>query len=327
MKETLDTLKQFLGITQAPVSHSEKILSALGGFIAIFILIIINQTFSDLPSSWVLVASMGASAVLLFAIPHGALSQPWPLFGGHLSAAFIGVSCALFIDEPILAASSAVGLTIAAMYYLKCIHPPGGATALTAVIGGESIHQLGYQFLFTPVLMNLLAIFAVAMMFNFIFHWRRYPAYLNRQDPLSPHPKLSTLEAAQTPTTISHDDFVQALKQIDSFVGVNEDEIKRIFELANYNAMHSHLTAQDIHLGGIYSNGQVSKEWSMRQIIDESPSSDPQKDLVIFKQIAGQQKTRSEFAQWAKYPMVEKGNGWKRQDIQQTRQELNPPKQ
>lgn len=135
------------------------------------------------------------------------------------------------------------------------------------------------------------------------------------------------------PATISHDDFVQALKQIDSFVGVNEDEIKRIFELANYNAMHSHLTAQDIRLGGIYSNGQVSKEWSMRQIIDESPSSDPQKDFVIFKQIAGQQKTRSdcvtrsEFAQWAKYPMVEEGNGWKRQDIQQTRQQLTSPQQ
>ncbi len=325
MKETLQTLKQFLGITQAPVSHSEKILSAFGGFIAIFLLIVINQTFLDLPSSWALVASMGASAVLLFAIPHGALSQPWPLFGGNLSAAFIGVSCALFIDEPILAASCAVGLTILAMYYLKCIHPPGGATALTAVIGGESIHQLGYQFLITPVLLNVLAIFAVAMMFNYIFHWRRYPAYLNRHDALSPHPKLSALEATQTPATISHDDFIQALKQIDSFVGVNEDEIKRIFELANYNAVHSHLTAQDIHLGGVYSNGQVNKEWSMRQIIDESPNENPDKDLVIFKQISGQQKTRSdcitrsEFAQWAKYPMIEEGKSWKRQDIHKIR--------
>lgn len=323
MKEILHTLKQFLGITQAPVSHSEKILSALGGFIAIFIIIVINQSFLDLPSSWVLVASMGASAVLLFAMPHGALSQPWPLFGGNLSAAFIGVSCALFIDEPILAASSAVGLTILVMYYLKCIHPPGGATALTAVIGGESIHQLGYQFLITPVLLNLLAIFAVAIMFNFIFHWRRYPAYLNRHDAL----KLSAQDTAQMPSAISHDDFIQALKQIDSFVGVNEDAIKRIFELANYNAVHSHLTAQDIHLGGIYSNGHVSKEWSMRQIIDESPNSDPQKDFVIFKQIAGQQQTRSdcitrsEFAQWAKYPMVKEGNDWKRQDIQEILQE------
>ncbi|WP_019557837.1 HPP family protein [Thiomicrorhabdus arctica] len=329
MKEPFSTLKQFLGITQAPVSHSEKILSALGGFIAIFLLIVINQIFLDLPSSWALVASMGASAVLLFAVPHGALSQPWPLLGGNLSAAFIGVSCALFIDEPILAASCAVGLSILAMYYLKCIHPPGGATALTAVIGGESIHELGYQFLITPVLLNVLAIFAVAMMFNFIFHWRRYPAYLNHYDLFSPHSQLSAQETTQTPASISHEDFIEALKQIDSFVGVNEDEVKRIFELANYNAAHSHLTAQDIHLGSVYSNGHVSKEWSMRQIIDESPSTDPQKDFVIFKQIAGQQATRSdcitrsEFAQWAKYPMVKDGDDWKRQEIQEIRQEHN----
>ena len=325
MKQTFNTLNQFLGITQAPVSHREKIISAVGGFIAIFILILISETFLDLPSSWALIASMGASAVLLFAMPHGALSQPWPLFGGHLSAAFIGVTCALLIDEPMMAASTTVGLTILAMYYLKCIHPPGGATGLTAVIGSETIHELGYQFLLTPILLDLIAIFAVAMMFNYIFHWRRYPAYLNRHDTLSPHPKLSTTEMKQVPATISHDDFVQALKQIDSFVGVNEDAVKRIFELANYNAVHSQLLAQDIVLGGVYSNGEVSKDWSMRQIIDESPNTDPNKDFVIFKQISGQQKTRSdcltrsEFAQWAKYPMVEENNQWKRQDIQKIR--------
>jgi hypothetical protein len=181
---------------------------------------------------------------------------------------------------------------------------------------------MGYQFLITPVLLDLVAIFTIAMMFNFIFHWRRYPAYLNRHDALSPQTKLSAQERAQVPAAISHEDFVQALKQIDSFVGVNEDAIKRIFELANYNAVHSHLTAQDIQLGGVYSNGSVSKDWSMRQIIDESPSGDPQKDFVIFKQIAGQQKnwsdciTRTEFAQWAKYPMVKEDSHWKRQDIQ-----------
>lgn len=324
---SLHAFNQFLGITQAPVSHSEKMISALGGFIAIFVLIIINQLFLDLPTSWVLVASMGASAVLLFAVPHGALSQPWPLLGGNLSAAFIGVTCALYINDPIIAASAAVGLSIAAMYYLKCIHPPGGATALTAVIGGESIHQLGYQFIITPVLLNVLAIFGVAMMFNFIFHWRRYPAYLNRSSSLTPMPGSKTHSMIDRDDAISHEDFVEALKQIDSFVGVNEDAVIRIFKLALDHANQIQLTPEDIHLDGVYSNGQLSKNWSMRHIIDEAPNKDPEQDFVMFKQIAGQEKnrsdcvTRTEFALWAKYPMIEENNCWHRQDINQMRQQ------
>jgi CBS-domain-containing membrane protein len=119
---------------------------------------------------------MGASAVLLFAVPHGQLSQPWPVFGGHLVSALIGVASAKLVAPPLLAAAVAVALAISAMYYLRCIHPPGGATALTAVAGGETVHALGFHYVLTPVLLNVLIILAVALLFNFPFSWRRYPA-------------------------------------------------------------------------------------------------------------------------------------------------------
>jgi CBS-domain-containing membrane protein len=77
-----------------------------------------------------------------------------------------------------IAAGASVGLAIGAMYYTRCIHPPGGATALAAVIGGPNIHALGYQYILTPIAINTATILLVALLFNALFHWRRYPAFL-----------------------------------------------------------------------------------------------------------------------------------------------------
>ena len=160
--------------------HIEKWLSALGGMVSLLGILLISQLSLNMQGASVLVASMGASAVLLFAVPHGALSQPWPVLGGHLVSALIGVSCAKFIPLPMFAAALAVALAIGAMHYLNCIHPPGGATALSAVIGGDAIHQLGFQYVLTPVLLNVLIVLIVAILFNYPFHWRRYPLALRK---------------------------------------------------------------------------------------------------------------------------------------------------
>ncbi|WP_373017301.1 HPP family protein [Thiomicrorhabdus sp.] len=307
----INTAKQFLGINPSPVSHSEKIISAVGGFIALFVILTITQTFLGLSESWGIIASMGASAVLLFVVPKGPLSQPWSLLGGHVLSAIVGVSCALWIDDPLIAAACAVGLSIAVMYYLNCVHPPGGATALYAVIGGENIHAMGYEFVITPVLLDALAILGIAILFNSLFYWRRYPAFLQQRQQQVPTPKIEH-------ESISHEDFLQALKQVDSFVDVNEHDLRRIFDLANLSASKAHLLSDDIELGAFYSNGQLGKDWSVRRIIDESVSDDPAKDFVIFKQVAGQEAkrsdcmTRSEFARWAKYRVMEENGSWKR---------------
>ena len=92
-----------------------------------------------------IVPSVGTSAVLLFAVPHSALGQLWNVIGGHLISAAIGVACYQWLPSNGIAAGASVGLAIGAMYYTRCIHPPGGATALAAVIGGQNIHALGYR--------------------------------------------------------------------------------------------------------------------------------------------------------------------------------------
>ena len=161
-----------------PVSHTERIVSAAGGFAGILVLLLISNHFVGMDDAGFVVASMGSTAVLLFAVPHGALSQPWAVTGGHVTSAIIGVTCAQFVPVPFLAAALAVGLAIGAMHYLHCMHPPGGATAMWMVVGGPGVQSLGYQAVFTPVLVSVLVILAAAVIFNYPFEWRRYPAVL-----------------------------------------------------------------------------------------------------------------------------------------------------
>jgi CBS-domain-containing membrane protein len=178
---SLKVLRTVAGIGADHASHLERWLSVTGGLAGLAGVMLISQAQLGPQGSVGLVASMGASAVLLFAVPHGPLSQPWPVLGGHLVSALVGVACTKVIAQPMLAAPVAVGLAIGSMHYLRCIHPPGGATALSAVVGGEPVQHLGFQFVLTPVLWNAVVILAIALLFNYPFTWRRYPLALARR--------------------------------------------------------------------------------------------------------------------------------------------------
>ncbi|WP_299871605.1 HPP family protein [uncultured Cocleimonas sp.] len=317
-------LKSFFGIALSPVSHIEKVVSAIGGFTAIFFIIIISQSMlsgsGGINSAALIIASMGASAVLLFAVPHGPLSQPWPVLGGHLISALIGVSCAKLIPNDLIAASLAVGLAIGAMYYLKCIHPPGGATALSAVIGGSATHDLGYQFILTPILLNVIVILLIGILFNYPFAWRRYPVFLHRKQNQVTPPNAST----EVIPSITHEDFVYALSEIDSFIDVSEYDLIRIYNLATKKSQQASFDPKKMIVGSYYSSATHGENWTVRQIVDESSgiaegskSKDPDKDIVIYKVIAGKNKrssgysTRTEFLEWAKHQVEPDGNAWK----------------
>ncbi len=207
------------------VSEREHWISAVGGLLGILAVLWVGHFWLDGHGGVLAIASMGASAVLLFAAPHGALSQPWPVFGGHLVSALIGVACARWLDaEPMLAASLAVALSIAVMYGLRCLHPPGGATALYAVLGGETVHALGFGYVLSPVLLNVVVLLAVAVLFNYPFAWRRYPQCWDRQAKANDQPTPERM--------ISHSRLVYALSQIDTFVDVSEEDLQRIYALA-----------------------------------------------------------------------------------------------
>lgn len=212
----MPTLAEWIGVELDPVSSKEKYVSAIGGCLAIGLVALIHQYTLPPGGGSMLVASMGASAVLLFGVPHGALSQPWPVLAGHAVSAAIGVICARWIPAQPLAAGCAVGISIGVMHQLKCIHPPGGATALTAVIGGPGVAALGFSYVWRPVLADAVSMVAIAVAFNGAFHWRRYPAMLGR--------RLQPVEAGG----ISHAAVVEALRGLDSFVDVTEDDLVQL---------------------------------------------------------------------------------------------------
>lgn len=212
-------LKSLLGIELSAVSWREKTVSMLGGLVSILFLTFVTGRVLSLSGTTAVIASMGASAVLLFAVPHGQLSQPWPVLAGHVLSALVGVTCARFIRGPELAAAFAVCLSIGLMHHFKCIHPPGGATALTAVLGGHAIQDIGYRFVLYPVLLNCVLMIGIAILFNVFFGWRRYPAFLSHK------------EAPPSPSTPTHDEIVAALRSIDSFVDVNEDDLIKLSQI------------------------------------------------------------------------------------------------
>jgi CBS-domain-containing membrane protein len=122
------------------------------------------------------IGSLWASAVLVYGAVRSPLAQPRNLIGGQIISAFVGVtSWQLLSGEPWLAQAVAVATAIALMHLTKTLHPPGGATALIAVIGSEEIHAIGYLYVLIPATIGPLVLLAVALVVNNIPATRRYP--------------------------------------------------------------------------------------------------------------------------------------------------------
>lgn len=221
--------RKWLGVEMIEVSVMERVVSGAGAAVAMLLLLGVSSWVLPGMGALAVLGSMGASAVLLFAAPHGQLSQPWPVIAGHTFSAFIGVMCARLVPHPGVAAACAVGLAVLVMHQTKSIHPPGGATAFAAVLGGPAIRELGYSFVLVPVLVNALAMVLLAVLINFAFHWRRYPAALSlRLDATSPEPVEVTPQ--------EHARVLEAVRSLDSFVDVSEADLIRLAELLGKNS-------------------------------------------------------------------------------------------
>jgi CBS domain-containing membrane protein len=150
--ETYRWLKRFTPPTGA-MGPTERFRAALGVFIGLGITALVSTlAVSGMANAPLLIAPMGASAILLFAVPASPLAQPWPVIGGHLVAALVGVTIAQLIGTPLVAAPLAVALSFGVMTVFRCVHPPSGAIALIAVLGGPKITEMGYSFALVPVL-------------------------------------------------------------------------------------------------------------------------------------------------------------------------------
>lgn len=156
-----------------PVRPLQVLVAWIGSFVGIALVAALVQM---LPMFHLLViGSFGASAVLLYGAPQAAFSQPRNLIGGHMLSAAVGVACYRYLpDIAIVQEAAAVATAIALMVATHTIHPPGGATALIAVIGSDEVHALGWGYLF-PVLVGALLMLAVALVVNNLYERCSYP--------------------------------------------------------------------------------------------------------------------------------------------------------
>jgi len=298
-----------LGLDTRHAPWRDRLLSGLGATVSILAVLAVSRAVVG-EGAGLVVASMGASAVLLFAVPHGPLSQPWQLLVGHLVSAVIGVSCARAVGDPWSAAALAVGLAVVAMRVTHSIHPPGGGTALSAVIGGPGVTELGYGFVVTPVLLNATLMLVVAVAFNYPFAWRRYPAALAGR----------LAERPPSPAPIAHEDLVFALSEMDTFIDVSEQDLLRIYDLAVRHAAEESGPAAELAVHRCYSNGRYGADWQVREILAIRSAGRHGEPQVRFRIVAGQGRRRTalsslpEFARWARYQVVRNENSWQRAD-------------
>ncbi|MGV1927337.1 HPP family protein [Agrobacterium tumefaciens] len=229
----------------APVSNRERLRAAAGAFVGISLTGLLGSLAFRLdPSLPAMIAPMGASAVLLFAVPSSPLAQPWSILCGNIVSAFVGVTVALLVPDIFLASALAISLAIAAMMALRCLHPPSGAVALTAVLGGPAVHSLGYGFILWPVAGNSLILLILALVYNNATG-RAYPHGLRLG-------KASHGTADPTPIQkigFSSADLDEVLKEYDEVLDIDRDVLEMILrktELRSWRRRALHLDCASV---------------------------------------------------------------------------------
>ena len=307
MNSALERLKSFIGFPASSPHAGEQLVATLGGALSIGLVIFITASLLGHEAAVIIVPSLGASAVLIFAAPHSPFAQPWAVIGGHLLSALVGVACWKIIPNPTLAAGLAVGLAIGVMHLARCIHPPGGATALAAVIGGSAVHDLGFAYALNPIGLNSAIILLVGIAFNYAFAWRRYPASLMRYRVLPSRPLIGLPK-------VSEANVLAAMQRLNVVIDVSPGELGELIRQSLIIAQQTQdAELPEVKLGHYYSNDLPGQQWSVRQIVDERRSDNPEFDLVIYRVVDGKgldrtgSCSRNEFARWVRSELHPRG--------------------
>jgi len=173
-----------------------------------------------------IVAPMGASAVLVFAVPASPLAQPWPVIGGNVLSALVGIAVARLVPAPEVAVGLAVGGAILLMSLTQSLHPPGGAAALTAVIGGPAVAAAGWSFAVVPVGLNALILVACGLAFH---RWSGH-SYPHRPVAVAGH------QPPAIPEEPHPEDVDRALADLGETFDVSREDLDLLFRRVAFHA-------------------------------------------------------------------------------------------
>lgn len=226
-------------------TRAERLRAVAGALVGLFVTYILSEMAGAGSMPLTLVAPMGASAVLLFCVPASPLAQPWSVIGGNTISALVGIACARIVHEPMLAAPLAGAVAIFVMFMLRCLHPPSGAVALTAVLGGPAVQAAGFQFALLPVGLNSALIVLVALVFNNLTG-RRYP-HTQQSALRNVHATRDPVPTARLGFTTA--DLDAALARYGQVLDVSRDDLEGILletEMRAYARRFGTVTCADI---------------------------------------------------------------------------------
>lgn len=221
-------LRSFLPHT-APVSFAEKFRSALMAGMAVLLLGLLFKLLPPLGAPPLMLGSMAAAALLLFATPHSPMAQPWPLVCGNAVSAVAAMVCSRIIPDAFIAASAAVGLAIFLMHLTRSLHVPGAATALIWVLGGAQFNSHGWLWTAYAILANTGIMLVLALIINNLIPGRRYPA--GAQPAAAAQPESGNCARPEAA------DIAWAASRMDSALDVSVEDLCEIYELAAQRAM------------------------------------------------------------------------------------------
>lgn len=169
-------VSRYIVYKETLIDQKEHFWSFAGTFVGIGLIAFLQSNLLSQSENVFLIGSFGASSVLIYGAIQSPLAQPRNLIGGHLVSAIIGVTIYKVLPDIIwITAPLAVALSVIAMQITKTLHPPGGATALIAILGTAKVKALGYYYVLSPVLTGTIILFLVALVFNNVTKHRKYP--------------------------------------------------------------------------------------------------------------------------------------------------------
>ena len=210
-----------------PVPLTEKFRSAAAAMFSVLLLGEVLRFMPDGGHPLILFASMAAASVLLYAVPHSPMAQPWPLLVGNLLSGAAGWVCAIFIPDPVIAAACAVGLSIFAMHLTHSLTPPAASTAMIMVLSAAQMQHYGWLWAGGAVLVNVVLSLLFALVINNLIHVGRYPL---RHHHLPPSP------ATAISGKLTEADIEWALGKMEGVIDVDEEDLLEIYRLATEHA-------------------------------------------------------------------------------------------
>nr|WP_167544068.1 HPP family protein [Acidovorax soli] len=190
-----------------------------------------------------MVGSLGASAILVFGMPSSPLAQPWPVLGGSTLSALVGGVCAALVPDPAVAGALAVGLSMALMVPLRCLHPPGGAMALYVVIAQGN----GLQLAAFPICFNALVLVVLGVAYNTLTG-RQYPHSQRWREPAGP-PQSGPFAASDVDAALSH---------YNQLLDVSREDLEGLLHLAGRAAFQR--TLGDLRCSDVMSKPPLAVE-------------------------------------------------------------------